>query len=118
MTEFNLIPDAKTFFLPEYRAHQFLSGGLKAIFDIQKNLELRAEYFYYQPIIRVTQNTVGAQIFSTPFTGQSFIASSSLVYHSFIGPVRFTINYFPKQENPFSAQISFGYLLFNERAVR
>ncbi len=118
MTEFNLIPDAKTFFLPEYRAHQFLSGGLKAIFDIQKNLELRAEYFYYQPIIRVTQNTFGDQIFSTPFTGQSFIASSSLVYHSFIGPVRFTINYFPKQENPFSAQISFGYLLFNERAVR
>lgn len=118
MTEFNLIPDAKTFFLPEYRSHQFLSGGVKAIFDIQKNLELRAEYYYYQPIIRVTQNSLGDQVFSDPFTGQSFVASSSLVYHSFIGPVRFTVNYFPKQENPFSAQFSFGYLLFNERAVR
>lgn len=118
MTEFNLIPDAKTFFLPEYRSHQFVSGGVKAIFEVQKNLELRAEYYYYQPIIRVTQGDQGEQTFSDPFTGQSFLASSSLIYHSFLGPVRFTVNYFPKQENPFSAQFSFGYLLFNERAVR
>lgn len=118
MTEFNLIPDAKTFFLPEYRAYQFLSSGFKAIFDIQKNLELRAEWYYYQPIIRITQNSNGDQVFSDLFTGQSFLASSSLIYHSFLGPLRFTVNYFPKQDNPFSAQFSFGYLLFNERAVR
>lgn len=118
MTEFNLIPDAKTFFLPEYRSHQFFAGGFKAIFDIQKNIELRAEYYYYQPIVRVTKTEAGEQIFSKPFSGQSFLASSSLIYQSFIGPIRFTLNYLPKQEKPFSAQVSFGYVLFNERAVR
>lgn len=118
MTEFNLVPDAKTFFLPEYRAHQFLSGGFNAIFDIQKNLDLRIAWYYYQPIIRVVKNDQGEQVFSDHFTGQSFVASSSIIYHSIVGPLRFSVNYFPKQEKPFVAQLSFGYILFNERAVR
>ena len=46
------------------------------------------------------------------------MASSSIVYHSVIGPVRATLNYFPKQTLPLAFQISYGYVLFNERAIR
>ena len=118
MTEFSLIPDVKTYFLPQYRSHQFGSLGFNAIFTLRKNLDLRMDWFYYQPISRVIQNDDGSQSFADPFTGQSFLASSSILYHSFIGPVRVTVNYLPLRENPFSLQFSFGYVLFNERAVR
>jgi NTE family protein len=46
------------------------------------------------------------------------MASSSVIYHSFIGPIRFTLNYFPKQVQPLAFQFSLGYVLFNERAIR
>jgi NTE family protein len=41
-----------------------------------------------------------------------------VVYHSPVGPLRLTTNYFPEQEQPLSLQLSFGYVLFNHRAIR
>jgi NTE family protein len=40
------------------------------------------------------------------------------LYHTPLGPIRATLNYFPKQAIPLNFQMSFGYVLFNERAVR
>jgi NTE family protein len=64
------------------------------------------------------QNPDGTIQYGKPLQVHSMVASSSLVYDTPIGPVRATLNYFPKQENPWFLQLSFGYVLFNERAVR
>jgi NTE family protein len=118
MNEFSLIPDAKTFFLPEYRSPQFLSAGLNIITTLRKNLDVRLDAYFYQPILQVVQTNNGSQIFSDYFTGETLMGAASLIYHSFLGPIRASVNYFPKQENPVSFQVSFGYTLFNERAIR
>jgi NTE family protein len=46
------------------------------------------------------------------------LAAGHVIYHSPVGPVRATLNYLPKYAQPFQFQLSFGYLLFNERAIR
>jgi len=81
-------------------------------------MELRIDAYYYQPLLILQKNNDGTIEYSQPFEGSSYIASSSLIYHSLLGPLRATVNYFPQQINPFAIQISFGYVLFNERAVR
>lgn len=118
MNEFSLIPDAKTFFLPEYRSPQFIAAGLNVIGTLRKNLDLRVDAYFYQPIIQVVQTDNGSLIFSDLFKGETLMGSASLIYHSFLGPIRASLNYFPKQYNQLSFQISFGYTLFNERAIR
>lgn len=118
MTEFSLIPDAKTYFLPEYRSPQYIGLGMNHVFTIKKNIDIRLDGYYYQPFIQVVQNDDGTLSLSKPFKGETFMASASAIYHSFLGPVRFTFNYFPKQANPYSLQLSLGYVLFNERAIR
>lgn len=118
MTEFSLVPDAKTYFLPEYRSPQFLGGGINSIFTIKKKIDLRIDAFLYQPLIEVSENPDGSLILSQPQNGETFMGSASAIYHSFIGPVRLTFNYFPGQLNPFAVQFSIGYVLFNERAIR
>lgn len=118
MSESSLVNDARTYFLPEYRSPQFISGGFNTIFTIRKNLDFRIDAFVYQPFIQVNENTDGSLQLSKLFKGGTYMASSSLIYHSFVGPVRFTVNYFPKQTNPVAFQFSFGYVLFNERAIR
>lgn len=118
MTEFSLVPDAKTYFLPEYRSPQYLGGGLNLVFTVFKRFDLRIDAYVYQPFVQVNLNEDGTQQFSEPFKGGTYMASSSIIYHSFIGPVRMTVNYFPNQEKPVALQFSIGYVLFNERAIR
>ena len=118
MPVFNILPDMETFFLPEYRSPQFLGAGLNVVFSLHKNVDLRLDAYYYQPFVILQKNSNGTIEYARPTGNESFIASSTFIYHSPIGPVRATANYFPKQLNPLSFQVSFGYVLFNERAVR
>jgi NTE family protein len=41
-----------------------------------------------------------------------------LLYFTPLGPLRASVNYFPLVATPWNFQLSFGYVLFNERAVR
>lgn len=118
MQEFTLVPDARTYFLPEYRSPQNIGAGMNFVFTIKKKFDLRFDGYAYQPIIQVNQNSDGSQQISPLFQGRTFIASTSLVYNSFIGPARLTLNYFPEQFQPFALQFSLGYVIFNQRAIR
>ena len=119
LTAFSPLADAETYFLPEYRSPQFIGSGFNFIFSFPKKIDLRFDIYYYQPFVRLNQNldnhTFG---YSKPFKGQTILASTSLIYHSYIGPIRATINYFPQQNSPFAFQISYGYVIFNDRAIR
>lgn len=118
MTSFSLVPDAETYFLPEYRSPQHVGGGINMIFSFNKNIDLRFDGYYYQPFVILQKNTDGSPSYSKPFKGETYMASASFIYHSFIGPIRATVNYFPKQIRPIAFQISYGFVLFNERAIR
>ncbi len=119
MTAFNIIPDLGTYFLPEYRSPLFMGGGFNAIWTVRKNIDLRVDGFIFQPLTQLVKKDDGTFGYSKPFKGESYLASASAVYHSIFGPLRATLNYFPKQTNSqLSFQVSFGYVLFNERAIR
>ena len=118
MPTFNLIPDMETFFLPEYRATQYFSVGTNLVVELLNKLDLRLDVYYFRPFMQLRQNTDGTIEYVKPEQVKSLVASSSILYHTPIGPVRATMNYFPVQESPFFFQLSFGYILFNERAIR
>jgi NTE family protein len=118
MTSFSLVTDAETYFLPEYRSPQHVGGGVNIIFSFNKSLDLRFDGYYYQPFVILQKNPDGSPSYSKPFKGDTYMASASFIYHSFVGPIRATFNYFPKQIQPYAFQISYGYVLFNERAIR
>lgn len=119
MSSFSPIPDIETYFLPEYRSPQHIGLGINAIFSIKKKIDFRFDGFYYQPFVKlINDEETGNFGYSKPFKGNEFLASSSIIYHSFLGPLRATINYFPYQTIPLAFQLSFGYVIFNERAIR
>lgn len=118
MTAYTPLPDMQTYFMPEFRSPQYIGVGLNAIFSIYKNIDVRADAYYYQPFRSIILNEDGTFGYGKPFKGESYVASGSIIYHSPLGPVRATFNYFPKQPQPLAFQISFGYVLFNQRAIR
>lgn len=114
----SVIPDMETYFLREYRSPQFVAIGANLVFPINKSIDYRFDFYFYQPFMQLQQNDDGTIQYSKPFKGDTWVGSSSLIYHSFVGPIRATLNYFPIQTSPWNFQLSYGYVLFNERAVR
>lgn len=118
MTEFSPIPDAYSFFLEEYRAPQYAGFGMNIISTIYDVIDFRLDPYFFQPFRRIVRQEDGAFGYSNNFERGSLMAAASVIYHSPIGPLRVTVNYFPEQQNPVVLQLSFGYILFNERAIR
>lgn len=119
MTEFSPLPDSRPLFMSEYRAPQFIGGGVNLIFNYNRFFEFRIEPYFFQPfrqIIRFQdEDDFG---YSDLFEEGLPMVGASLIFHSPIGPLRISTNYFPKQDKPFITQLSFGYVLFNDRSIR
>lgn len=118
LNAFQPLPDMQTYFFPEYRSPQFASGGLNVVFSIKKNIDLRFDGYWFQPFLSIVSNSDGTFGYAKPFEGNSQVAAISGIYHSPIGPLRLSVNYFPEQKNPFAVQFTYGFIIFNERAFR
>lgn len=117
-TAFSPLPDSKTYFLADYRAPQYLGGGTNLIFSFINGLDIRLDPFVFQPFKQIVRNDDGTFGYSELFSETTFMAAASIIYNTPIGPLRFTTNYFPNESKQFNYQLSFGYVLFNERAIR
>lgn len=118
LNSFQALPDLKTFFLPEYRSPQFIASGLNIIVSPAKNFDLRIDAYMFQPFKQLTKKDDGTFGYSKLFKGESPVAAASAIYHSPIGPLRLTLDYFPQQSRPLYFQFCYGFILFNEKAIR
>jgi len=117
-TEFSPLPDSRTLFMTEYRAPQYAGGGANFIFQLTNFIDLRFDPYIFQPFKTIEQFDNGTFGYINKFQPPTIMAGASVVFHTPIGPLRVSTNYFPKQSKPFSTQVSFGYVIFNDRAIR
>lgn len=116
---FQPIPDAKTGFYNDFRANKYFGGGLMNVFTLKDKVDLRVEAYIFQPIYRILSNE-GVAYEGELFNNRFGIASASLIYHSIVGPIRATVNYFDSQSQlkPLSFQLSVGYVIFNNQGIK
>ena len=118
MQEFSPFPDCQSLFLPEYRSTQFIGLGINNIFSILKNIDLRTDIYLYQPFRELNKTNDINLFYQKAKLFTEYLISSSLIYNTPIGPIRLTANYFPQQKNPVNLSFTYGYLIFNERALK
>ncbi|MBD3637466.1 MAG: patatin-like phospholipase family protein [Crocinitomicaceae bacterium] len=116
---FQPIPDARLAFYDDFRSNKYLGGGLMNVFSIKDLVDIRLEAYYFQPIIRIIEDN-GNAVDGAPFEDRFGIGSASIIYHSPIGPLRATVNYFGSQSiiDRLTFQVSFGYVIFNRRGIK
>lgn len=114
---FNPIPESQTLFISDYRAHQYVAGGLKAIATPYNNLDIRFEGYLYQPVLSILKTADNKAEYSTPFLYRHFLGMGSLIYHTPIGPLSIGVNYYDKNENSFSFFFHFGYTIYNKKSI-
>jgi NTE family protein len=109
------IPESRTIFLDEFRANTYAGLGVKAIFEVRKNIEIRAEGYGFQGYREILRNDLNEAEFSDQPGDPLFIGAGALVWHSPLGPVSLNLNYYDSREDsPWSFFFNFGYLLFNK----
>jgi len=110
------IPHSQTLFLKNYRSYTYAAIGLRNIFHINQYFDFRFEGFYFQPYEKIyTDQQI--PYFAEPLKNHYFMASSGFVYHTLVGPVSLTVNYYEKSEQKFYVLFNFGYTIFNKRAT-
>jgi NTE family protein len=109
------ILETKTLFMPGLRAHKYLSVGTQMIVSMTKKIDLRAEAYYFQPINSILQKEDGSIYYSELFLKREVIISMIGVYHSPVGPVSVSLNFYPEHKVPFTFMFNFGYLIFNQK---
>lgn len=114
---FQPTPDSKTVFLEHYRTHKYLAGGLKFVINLRKNIEVRCEGYIYQPYQVLIKREDLKVDYGQPFALQHYIGTGAVVWHTPVGPMSLSVNYYDNVKNPFSILFHFGYIIFNKRAL-
>jgi len=114
---FNPTPESQTFFIDEYRAHNYIAGGIKLITTPLKNFDIRVEGYFMQPFNSIIKDASGNAGYSTPFLYNHFIGTATAVYNTPLGPFAFGVNYYDKNQNPVSLFLHFGYIIFNKKSI-
>lgn len=114
---FNPTPESQTFFIDDYRAHNYFAGGIKAITTPYKGLDVRLEAYIFQPVNSILRDEKNKPKYSTPFLYRHFIGSATAVYNTALGPFSLGVNYYDRNNNAFSFFFHFGYILFNRKSI-
>ncbi len=113
---FEPIPESKSFFIDQYRSNFYSATGLMMTFDISNNVQFRGEGHLYRPWERIFANPDFEPEFD-PTTELFFIGSAGFIYHSPIGPIRLTANYYDRKEIPWSILFNYGFVIFNRSSI-
>jgi len=114
---FHPIPISKTEFSPAYRAHNYMAFGLRNIFIIRRNLDFRLEGYAFSPYRAILQDDNFLAYYGPAFSTLNLAGSAGLVFHTPVGPLSISVNYFEKNENPVSVLLNLGYIIFNSRSL-
>lgn len=110
------IPEAQTLFLPQIRAYSYFAFGGILVRRLTENIDFRFETHLFNPY-RELRQTDGQQAYvKDNFTNVYGIVSVASIFHSPVGPVSLTLNYYHKSPVPVSLSLTFGNILFNRKA--
>jgi NTE family protein len=114
---FSPLPEMKTMVMPRYHTTSYAAGGLRSVMTLIRNVDFRLEGYVMQPYREIQKNDNLTAIYGSEFENTHFVASTSLVYQSPLGPVSLSLSYYDHREPPFSFLLNLGYVIFNRRAL-
>jgi len=110
------LQDSRTLILQNFRAFSYVAGGLRNVFMIRNKLDFRLEAYLFKAFDQIVENGNQEAEFSHDEGKLSFAGTAGLVFHSPIGPVSLSTNYYDDPENTFGVLLHVGFLLFNKHS--
>jgi len=111
------LQDSRSLFLEKFRASTYLAGGLKNVYQIRKNLDLRVEAFLFMPYQEFAQNGFQKIDNGRTFNHIHYAGTAGLVYHTPVGPVSLSYNLYDDPIKRNGVLLHLGYLIYNKRSI-
>jgi NTE family protein len=111
------LQDSRTLILENFRAYNYVAFGVRNIFTIKNRLDFRLEGYAFKPFEHIIENSNQEAVDQIEFTQLSFAAAGSVIFHSPVGPVALTVNYYDDPENRFGVLLHVGFLLFKNHIL-
>jgi NTE family protein len=112
-----------TNYMPEYRANQYAAIGFENIFFMDNmlgiNLSARIGTYLFLPYRQIITIENETPFYGPPFPKLYFIANTSFVARTPIGPFNLTFSYHQRdgKQNPWGVSFGFGFVIFNNRNI-
>jgi NTE family protein len=109
--------DSRTLLLENFRAFNYTAFGVRNIFTIKDKLDFRLEAYAFKPLEHIMEGPNQDAIDQLELTKIYFAGTGSVVFHSPVGPVAFSVNYYDDSENKFGVLLHVGFLLFKNHIL-
>ncbi len=115
---FQPIAESRSLFLQNFASHNFIGLGMQGIYNITDNVDFRGEGYAFIPFYQIDKNRYNQPFYSNDLYSLNWIASGNLIYHSPLGPLSASLNYYHGSDKPLSFLVSFGYVIHNKRFLK
>ncbi|MCU0356373.1 MAG: patatin-like phospholipase family protein [Cyclobacteriaceae bacterium] len=111
------LQDSRTLILENFRAFNFIAAGSRNVFILKSRLlQFRLEGYIFKPLQYITQDASQQAITASELGKFYFTGTAGLVYHSPIGPISLSTNYYDDAENRWGVLFHAGFILFNKHS--
>lgn len=111
----NLI--TRSLFMEEYRANQYIGAGLMPVYSFSRSVHAKLELYGYFPFQEILRDAKNRAYLGTYFNTMKTVLNASVNYLSVVGPIGLHVAYISAMETPWLVQLSFGYLLYNQKSA-
>ncbi|MFM9057475.1 MAG: hypothetical protein ACKOQY_12455, partial [Bacteroidota bacterium] len=89
---FQPLTEMQTLYLERFRSHNYVGLGLKTIFPVADDIDIRAEGYLFQPFQEILANENLKGTYGDAFSKRYFAASLNTVYQSPVGHISIALN--------------------------
>lgn len=111
------LQDSKTLFLQNFRAYNYVAGGWRNVFALRNKLDFRFEGYLFKPLEAIVRGQNQEGVLDDSFSKIFFTGTAGMVYHSTVGPISLSFNYYDDPESQFGVLLHVGFLLFNNTSI-
>lgn len=111
------LQDSRTLILENFRAFNYVAGGIMNVVKIKPRLEFRAEAYAFKPIESLGKTQNQDVSLTTDFSSVFLAGSAGMVLKSPVGPIGLSVNYYDDAENQLGILLHVGYLLFPRHSI-
>lgn len=111
------LQDSKSIFLENFRASSYFAGGIKNVYRIRRNLDVRLEGYAFLPYKKFGKLGFQGIEHRKAFSTWQYAATGGLVYHTPAGPISFSYNIYDDPIKRNGVLLHLGYLIYNKRSI-
>ncbi len=110
------LSDSRTLFLTNFRAFHYSAAGFRNVFHLTKNTDLRAEAYAFAPFSQIGKTNLHQPKLAMGMDKVHFAGQTALVYHTPLGPISGSVNYYDDPVHQWGFLLHIGYLIFHKRS--